>query len=325
MPVKLITPDAFDAPGGVSQYYTRMVRACGALGCPIEWVNMGQWRPDAGQPDRDLLILTNQDVRLIPQPYACIGVAHGSAMERAVRNGDTGMWLDMGKQQAEAGLRNRTFWVSTCPISALDVKNHMGVTIDRIIVVGCDTATIFPGERQIRREDTRTPVIVHNCTEQNKGSDVFPAVEAELRGQFEFRRLACVPDKLGDFLREADMFLQLSREEGGPNVICEAMSAGLVVVGSNVGVLALLTPDVAIQSREAGCVAWVNRDAGVVSFDWKLLAKPLLLADFVRGAWANRALLDPRPYALQHFDMALYGQHWCDAIQAAAGKLGVNL
>ena len=324
MPVKLITPDASDSPGGVSQYYSRMVRACAALGCHIEWLSPQQFNARGGNPYRDLLILTNQDVRLIPQPYAVIGVAHGSAMERGIRNGNDPMWVNMGKDQAEAGRRPRTFWVSTCPISALDCKRHMGVTVDRCIVVGCDTTMLYPSERQTRR-DARVPVIVHNCSEPNKGNDVFPAVEAELRGEFTFRRLACAPDKLGDFLRAADMFLQLSREEGGPNVICEAMTAGLVVVGSDVGILAALTRDVALPSRDPAAVGWINRDAGVATFDWRLLAKPHCVVDFIRGAWAARAILDPRPFALQHFSLPVYGQKWCDAIQAAAAKLGVTL
>ena len=318
MAVRLITPDAVDAPGGVSQYWTRMVRATKALGMPFEWRTPANWRD--GTTPNDLLIVVNQDVRTIPQPYKVIGVMHSSAMENGLRNGNDGM-VQMGCDQWESALRPNTFWVAVSPKTAHDCLHHMGIHADRIINIGCDTDALYPSERQVRRDVAR-PVVFHHAVDPNKGSGVIEAIRDNLGGAFEVKSVSCAPTALGDTLRQADMFLCLSKDEGGPIVVAEAMCAGLVTVTTNVGFVWSMCGGAPLQSRRTGMVARLNREAGIVSFDWQLRDRPEIVADFVRAAWNERALLDPRPFAMQHFAMGVFGQRWHDAIEAACRKLG---
>ena len=321
MAVRLITPDAVDAPGGVSQYWTRMVRAARALNLTIEWRTPSNWR-DGANPD-DLFIVVNQDARTIPQPFKVVAVMHSSAMENGLRNGSEGM-IQMGCDQWESALRPNTFWVAVSPCTAHDCLHHMGIHADRIINVGCNTDALYPSERQVRRDVAR-PVVMHHAVDPNKGSGVIDAVSRELAGTFDFKPLSCPPAQIGDTLRQADIFLCIAKDEGGPIVVAEAMCAGLVTVSANVGFVWTACGGAPLQSRRKGMVAWLNREAGIVAFDWKLCDRPEIVADFVRAAWRERALLDPRPYALQHFTLPVFGQRWIEALHAAAHKLGGRL
>ena len=86
-------------------------------------------------------------------------------------------------------------------------------------------------------------------------------------------------DKISQYYREASFYAQLSRSEGLPNALCEAMLCGCIPVGTNVG-------DIQITIG----------NTGVTIEDWK----PEILATFIRMHQNDFQLRDRARERIQH-------------------------
>ena len=311
-----------EKPGGqsaVGRYLTAIRDALAKRKFCVAWTDMTPWtgkRPP-GNPATDLVIVDNQDATAIPAAYAVLAVQHGCAMEDGLR-GRASDLLALGRKQAMAARRKRTAWVACSDWAAYHCRQHTGTLADRIIYGCVDTERFFPSERQ-RTRDAKRPVVLHDCADVVVGK-----VTAELGKAFEVRALAVPAGKVPDAMREADIWLCLSLSEGLPTVVMEAQATGLVVVGTNVGVLWPHTGGARLDARDKGVCAAVAPEQGAVIFDWKWRDSAAYVADWVRAAWGMRKSLNARDWALRWYGQAAFGQKWLEAIAAAARRFGIE-
>ena len=320
----ILTPTKPDAPGGVPQYYRNLQGACDKLGVPIGWVTLADWLAGAvpRDPNRDLLICTNQYAAQIPNEYAVIAVQHGCAMQHGLVNGYE-PHVAMGAKQLQAARRPRTFWVACSDYAAYQCKRHMGVRAHRIILAAVDTTHFAPSERQRLRE-TAKPIILCHAPGADKGSERIPQVQSSLGGAFQIRNLTGIAaGAMPEAMRAGDMWLSLSRDEGLPTAVQEAMSTDLLVVGSATGLLWSYNEGVPLYAGGEAAVAWANKETGCVSFAPELLSKCGWVAEFVKAAWHHRAKLHSREFALKWFGTELFGRKWVESIALAAKELGL--
>ena len=322
MAIKLVTKTQHGTPGGVAQYWHRLERIAGQQGIGIDWIMLDQWKAGhaTAQPGRDLIIVDNQDALHIQGEYGVIATQHGCAMEHGLRDRSQ-PHIRMGEQQMAAAQRARTFWVACSDWAAHHCRLHMGVEADRIVYGAVDTDTYIPSERQ-RRRDARKPVVLHHCTDSNKGKHLIAGVANALGNGYEVRELHCAPEAVPDAMRDADIWLCLSASEGLPTVVMEAISCGLVVVGTNVGVLWPYTCGTPLA--EGRFVSWLNKQLGAVVFDWQQRDYPEVVADHVRSAWRHRKeLVGGRAFARQFWSLETFGRKWLEAIQLAAQRFRI--
>ena len=312
--VRIVNPYDAAYRGGVPQFNARLQRAFAHHGLQVPWEH-----PDRGgwDPAHDILICTNEDAIRIPPEIAVIAVQHGCAQERWDRGGHVASEAFFGAvdgAQREAAKRPRTYWVACSEECAYEYFTHHGYHADRIIINGLDTDLFFPGERQVRKlgfddrqgSDTHKPVVLHHCVDFCKGKDAIAAVAAELGDAFEVRLLDVPAAEVPDAMRQADIFLCLSRLEGCPCVVCEAMATGLVVV----------TTDTGLYWRE-------DRPPGY-RFPWTDRDDPYKVVHAIRTAWEYRHDLNPRPWALRWLNLPQFGAAYIEAVAEAATRFGVR-
>ena len=313
MGLRIVTADMPNGRGGVPQFWRSLVEALRRYQVGVAWDSIAGWE---GNPAEDLILTVSQEAVRIPNEYVVIATQHGSAMEHGLRNGFP-PHVEMGKEQIRASRRPNTFWVACSASSAYYFQRHTGLAADRIIWPGVDVDAFFPSERQMRRETVR-PVVLHHCVGADKGSGVVGQVAACLGDGFEMRRLDCAAEAVPDAMREADMFLCLSKDEGAPTVVQEALASNLLVVGTDVGILWSYANGDPIEPE--GLPVWLNRDIGAAVFDWKLRDRPSFVAATIRGAWEHRATLNERQFALRWFGLDVIGHKWVEAIGAAMAR-----
>jgi hypothetical protein len=313
--------DPYDGAGGVAQYYTRMVKAVARHGMTLEHERLSEVA--RCNPKTDLLIVINQEAGNIPSEFAVIAKNAGPALETGIRSGSQWM-MELAGRQLIAARRPRTFWVASSASAAYFFARHTGRRADRIIHGACDTDRFIPSDRQ-RMRQAKVPVVYHSCSDENKGDSLMEVMLKAADGSFEYRRLQCPHAEVPTVLREGDLWLCLSAQEGGPLTTMEAMSVGLIPVTTDVGFFWDKGVGDPLPSRADGIIGWRNTQLGGVVFDWKLRSFSGIVHDFIYGAWANRATLDPRAYALRWFNMDLFGQKWIEAIVEAAKRLEIAL
>ena len=305
MPVRIVNQYDANYRGGVPQYNARLQAAFARHGLNVPWEHPSRGGWDAAH---DILIVTNEDAILIPPDIAVIAIQHGCAIERWDRGGHVASEAVFGAvdgAQREAAKRERTYWVACSETCAHQYFEHHGYHADRIIPGGLDTDAFFPGERQVKKE-TELPVVLHDCRDFCKGKDAIGAVAAELGADFDVRALDAAPEGVPDAMREADIFLCLSRLEGCPCVVSEAMASGLVIVTTDTGLY--WRADAPPGYR----VSWRDRD------------DPKKMADAVRAAWKDRHLFNARKWALRWLNLPAMGQAFIEAVAEACKRFGVQ-
>jgi glycosyltransferase involved in cell wall biosynthesis len=305
MPVRIVNQYDANYRGGVPQYNARLQRAFARYGLNVPWEHPSRGGWDAAH---DILIVTNEDAILIPPDIAVIAIQHGCAIERWDRGGHVASEAFFGAvdgAQREAAKRERTYWVACSEECAYEYFTHHGYHADRIIPGGLDTNDFFPGERQLRKE-TERPVVLHDGRDFCKGKDAIGAVAEALGDEFIVRGLDAPPEAVPDAMRAADIFLCLSRLEGCPCVVSEAMASGLVIV----------TTDTGLYWREDSPPGYRMR--------WQDRDDPQRVAFSVRKAWGRRHELDARRYALRWLNLPAFGQAFIEAAVEAASRFGVT-
>jgi len=322
MTVRIVSKTQPNAPGGVSQYWTRLVQALKAAGVAVAWHGLGEWASGkaGANPASDLLIVDNHDALHIQPEYAVIAVQHGCAMEHGLRCGSKPL-IEMGIAQAKAATRKRVFWVACSDWAAERCRVHMGVRADRIIFGGVDVDSFVPSERQ-RLRTTETPVVLHHCVDGNKGQALLGEITQQLGAKFVIRQLKAAPEDVPNAMRGGDIWLCLSASEGLPTVVEEAMATNLVVVGTNVGVLWPHTRGTPLH--RAGMVGWLNGEIGGVVFDWQQRRYPEVVASHIGAAWQHRAKFNGRKYARQWFSLETFGRKWLETIEVASQRFGLE-
>lgn len=324
MAIRIVTKTKQNTPRGVAQYWQRVQAGCAAQGIAVQWTALDDWKAGRakGDPKRDIIIVDNHDALHVQGEYALIAVQHGCAMAHGLRD-HSKPHVQMGEKQLAAAQRDRTLWVACSDWAAHFCRLHMGVQADRIIYAGVDTDTFIPSERQRRRDATR-PVVLTHCSDTNKGRHLRDDVAKSLGDDAEMKALHCEPHKVPDMMRAADIWLSLSASEGLPTVVMEAMSCGLIVVGTNVGVLWPYTCGTPLT--EGRFMAWLNKQIGAVVFDWKQRDYTEVVADHVRSAWRHRKqLVGGRDFARQFWSLETFGRKWLEAIRLAALRFGIAL
>jgi len=326
MSVVLLREDPPGAVGGVPRYYDNLVKACGIVDVGINDSTLIDWK--AGRlsisADNDLVIVTNQYACDIPPQYAVIAIQHGCAMEHGLAN-NYQPHIEMGARQLAAAQRERTYWVAVSEYAALHCKWHMGVDARRIIWGAVDTEAFHPGERQMHRNPQGKIVVLASATDDCKGRHLLDDVANALGDCFSVKNLVGVkPSEMPDALRSGDIFLSLSLEEGLPTVVQEALSVGLVVVGTRTGFLWSHAHGDPVYCGNRDAVAWANYDVGAVIFDPRLRDMAEWVADFIRGAWERRHRFNGRVFALRWFGLELFGRQWALAFAEAREELGVK-
>lgn len=324
MAVRIVSNAPKGTDRSIGEYWDALVSALGLSGMGVDRIRLDDWRAGKvkASPKSDLLIVDNQDCMHIAPEHAVLAVQHGTGMERGLRLGAQ-TDIDMGRQEWAAARRKRTFWVACSDWAAAHCRHHTGVSADRIICGAVDVDAFFPSERQVTR-DAKRPVVLHDCMDPESGNQIIGAVATALGDEFEVRPVSAASTPMAEALHAGDIWLSLSASQGLPTVVMEAQASDLVVVGTNVGVLWPYCQGQALQSRDKGAVAWLNKEAGAVVFDWQWRRRPEYIADWVRAAWAQRAKLHPRDFALKWYSLELFGQKWVAAIDLAARRFGLS-
>lgn len=323
MTVRIVSKSNVPAAGEQSQYQARLVTALRGVGVAAQWDTLDGWKSGRvnGDPTQDILIVAAEDAGQIQAEYVTIAVEYTCWAERGLRC-RTKEHMALGRQQADAARRGRTLWVACSDWAAHHCRVHMGVRADRIIYGGVDVDRFIPSERQRLRAATR-PVVLHHCADDNKGKHLLAGLEKAAKGAFEFRELRCSPAEVPEAMRGGDMWLCLSASEGLPTVVQEAQACGLIVVGTNVGVLWPATCGTPLY--DGAFVGWLNQEAGAVVFDWQQRDYPDAVAAHLRNAWKLRKQLgNGREYARRWWSLETFGRKWLEAVWLAGGRFGVQ-
>lgn len=323
MGVKILTSVPIGSPSGVPRYWRNVVEGLAARGLRADCLVMDEWRDrkDLVTAASDLVVTTNECACALPAEYVIIAVQHGSAgvHKERVPNWDCG---NMVEEQKRSAARPRTYWVACSDWAAYYSYQHMGVEADRIIMGCVDTELFVPGERQYRR-DARRPVVLHSCSDGNKGAGAIDAIGELLEPDFEIRQLRCSQDEVPAAMREGDIWLSLSRSEGLPTVVQEAMVTNLVVVGTDVGVLWPHTDGLALYEGERQ-LGWFNPEVKCFVFRWQDRDDPALVAALVRRAWAMRAAAQPSDNARRWYNRDIFTQKWIEVLKETMERFGVK-
>jgi hypothetical protein len=132
-----------------------------------------------------------------------------------------------------------------------------------------------------KTEFNRKPIVLGNFDNGKKGGRYIPALKKALENEFEIRYLQ-VPynknidqhnlNKTNEYLK-ADIFLQLSTAEGNSYATLDAFACGLLVIGTNVGLLYDLEK---------------SQSTAAMVFDWKKMGETQFMADQIRKIWEER-------------------------------------
>lgn len=318
MRIKLVTNLGRDNPSDLACYWNSLSKALPAAGIDVDRVSHQDWQDGKGgaDPALDIVVILAHEVGLVQAEYGVIALQHGCNMERGLRCGN-GRHIELGALEVAAAGRKRTLWVAASDWSAYHAHRHGGARADRIIYGAVDVDRFLPSERQ-RLRDSKRPVVLHGA------GGVIADVCRELATEFSVRKLDVPAGEEADALREADIWLSLSAGDALPAAVQRAMSTGMVVVGTSVGLLWSLCDGRSLPCTKDYANLWLNADAGVAVFDWKWRDRAAHVAEFVRRAWAERKALQPREYARQWFGYPLFAAKWRDAIQAAATRFGIK-
>ena len=126
----------------------------------------------------------------------------------------------------------------------------------------------------------RLPVVLGNFDNGKKGGMYIPSLKKELENEFEIRYLKVSPNRNVDVhnsqkiekYMEADIFLHYSTSEGYGYSTIDAFNCGLLIVGTNTGLLYDIEKE--------------NSDQKIaVIFDWKKMSDIKFVADQIRKCW----------------------------------------
>ena len=322
MAVRIVSKSNAAKADGQSQYQGRLLAELRAAGVAAEWHTLAQWKAGTakGDPSQDFIIVAAEDAGQIQADYAVIGVQYTCWAEHGLRCRSK-EHLALGRMQSDAAKRGRTLWVACSDWAAYHCRLHAGVRADRIIYGGVDIDTFIPSERQ-RTRSTKRPVVLHHATHVNKGHHLLAGLEKALGGAFELRELRCEPHEVPEAMRQADIWLSLSASSGLPTTVLEAMSCGLIVVGTNVGVLWSATRGTPLH--DGPFLGWLNKEVGAVVFDWQQRDYPEAVAAHLRAAWKHRkALGNGREHARRWWSLETFGRKWLEALWLAGERFGV--
>ena len=322
MAVRIVSKNNTARADGASQYQARLAEALRAAGVSVCWDTLDAWKSGRakGDPNQDFIIVAAEDAGQIQAEYAVIAMEYTCWAEHGLRC-RTKEHLALGRMQADAATRKRTLWVACSDWAAHHCRLHAGVRADRIIYGGVDIDTFIPSERQ-RTRSTKRPVVLHHATHVNKGHHLLAGLEKALGGAFELRELRCEPHEVPEAMRQADIWLSLSASSGLPTTVLEAMACGLIVVGTNVGVLWPHACGTAL--RDGPFLGWLDKEVGAVVFDWQQRDYPEAVAAHVRAAWGHRKELgNGREYARRWWSLETFGRKWLEALWLAGERFGV--
>lgn len=323
MVVRIVTRSKKPEPDGASQYTARLVASLVACGLTTHRHTFHEWEAGTatGDPKQDIVIAPARDAMRIQPAYGVIAVEQTCGMERGLRC-RMPTHMKVGRQQMAAATRKRTFWVAPSHWAARHCRLHTGVQVDRVIFGGVDVDEFMPSERQ-RLRAAKRPVVLHYAMDANSGQHLLAGIEKALKGAAELRELHCKPEEVPEAMREADMWLSLSTSGVLPMAVLEAMSSGLVVVGTSVGVLWSHTRGVVL--RDGPALGWLNKEIGAVVFDWQQRDYPEVVAHHIRAAWHHRkALGKGREYARRWWSLETFGRKWVEALAMAAKRFGLK-
>lgn len=230
-----------------------------------------------------IIITDNHLACDIPNEYPTILVHHGCARTHADRDPKwdprTRDFIVAG-QDAMLSYRDpaTTLILSISQFCSDEFRKYYAQTYQRFQRIDLLSTTEFPDQIYKKTFNPR-PVIIGNWPDYNKGQHLISPLAQRLGGEFIFRGIG-VPgmhdtgkhnQHKAHAYASADIFLSLSLSEGFGYTIADAMASGLLVIGTDTGLLYKDAP-----ADTAKIFPWEQRD----DLDY--------LAMLVRQTWQDR-------------------------------------
>jgi hypothetical protein len=316
MSVRIVT--ASKKPSETTTYFARVVEAFRAARLTVPWHTAEDWNNGkvSAHPAHDVVVADVLTAGAISSEYGVVGVMFGSAMETALRRSDPKM-LDAARKQRAFAARPKHFTVATSDWVALAAKAHTSILADRIIYPSVDTDTYFPSERQ-RLRNAAPATVFHSC-------DDAALVEALGHAMPDTMTLQRLDRPTADELRGGDIYLSLDAAGEHPSTVSDALASGLIVVGTNTGVLWALDGGEPVALCGGAATAWVDFKANTAVFDWQFRAWPNVVVEALAHAWRLRThFCCPNAHVLRWLSLDTFGQKWIEALSVAMPRFGIK-
>ena len=268
--------------GGVPKFAWYLQRA---IGCEVEPMhNANKFNLN----EFDYIIADGSYINHFLQ-YKCkkISIIHGSWKEFCIRN-NTNAFLAEAAIQGKAWTNPGIVTVAVSNSAAKYAIKHHNARIDHIINNAIDTDVFKP----IAHLNVK-PVVIHCAKDYNKTSyNRLDAIMEILLDKFEIRYLNAKDGEEHTKMAQGDVFLSCSNYEGNSYAVLEAMSCGLPIVGSNVGLFDNI----------------VGNDKNGLIIDYKSTAREFAYA--TQMVYKRLSFYNPRQYVLDNANFNTWKEQW---------------
>lgn len=257
---------------------------------------LGEWLEDTGRLATVSCVVTDgfwgRGISRVP----VVSVAHGTwrGIARATGSATAG---HLGEIQAEEYRRRPVVAVSVA--TARELAELYDVRAAAVIPNAVDTDEFIPFPQDLRAR----PLVLYPSDAPSKGGNVVRALR-QVCPQWDFRTIGGAIGQEAERISEADAFLAPSMCEGNSYAVLQALSCGVPVVASPVGVFG------DIETRPPGRIV----SGGAANLEGWAAA----LADVM----GNRALLSDasRAWALAHASLPQWAEKWRSFLEGLEGE-----
>jgi glycosyltransferase involved in cell wall biosynthesis len=249
------------------------------------------------------VICDNQFVLDWPEDIPVIGFQHGVAAEKFRATRKLSHWR-MARQQRRAARRRNVLWVACSQWIGRAFGEMHGNAARHVIHHPIDVNR-FDGIRPARRKG----LVLHDARLPHKGSRLVPKLAAAVP-ELTFEALDCPPEAVPDRLREAEMFLHLSRYEGNSIMCLEAMAMDLPCLFTRVGLMRDSDRPEQVETIDADTA--FGNPAGLIE----------RFGDFARSV--SKRELHPRQWVLGHATPEIARAKWAVVMEEFAALSGAS-
>lgn len=235
--------------------------------------------------NKESIVITDNHLSCdIPNDYKALVVHHGVAQTHAEREPEWDLYwknLCCSGQYKMLYMREpeKTKFISTSTFCKEEFTRHYEDDYRKFEVIDVLHSSEMDNKK-FKIKWNSTPIVLGNWSDKNKGQRVIPEINEKLKDKFIFKSLRAnlFGSNIKEFIKnkqqiylDSDIFLQLSFSEGNSYATLDALSCGLPVVASNVGLFYKDVPDECF-----------------VKIDWKKNSDIEYIIEKINYAWENK-------------------------------------